>query len=42
MPNKPHIFVIKTSPKTVLEDYKKLMHIAKYEAQFKKDQKTII
>ena len=39
---KSKIFVIKTSPKTVLEDYKKLMHIANYEKYYKKDQKTII
>ncbi len=36
------IFVIKTTPKTVLEDYKKLMHLAEYEKSFPKNQKTII
>ncbi|MGQ4874073.1 MAG: DUF362 domain-containing protein [Promethearchaeia archaeon] len=40
--NKPKIFVIKTSPKTVLEDYKKLMHLAEYEKIFPKEAKTII
>ncbi len=40
--NKPKIFVIKTSPKSVLEDYKKLMHLAEYEKIFPKETKTII
>ena len=39
---KPKIFVIKTSPKTVLDDYKKLMHMAEYDKFFLKDQKTVI
>ena len=38
----PQIFVIKTSPGTILEDYKKLMHMAKYQEYFLKDQKTVI
>ncbi len=42
MSKKPQIFVLKTSPKTVLDDYKKLMHMADYEKYFPKDQKTII
>ena len=36
------IFIVKTSPKTVLEDYKKLMHLANYEKHYSKDKKTII
>ncbi|MHA1730408.1 MAG: DUF362 domain-containing protein [Promethearchaeota archaeon] len=39
---KPRVFVIKTSPKTVLEDYRKLLHLADYEKHFSKEQKTII
>ncbi len=27
MPIKPQIFIVKTTPKTVLEDYMKLMHL---------------
>lgn len=36
------IYVVKTSPKTVLKDYKKLMHMAKYQDYYKKENKTII
>ncbi len=36
------IYVVKTSPKTVLKDYKKLMHMAKYQDYFKKNEKIII
>jgi len=36
------IFVIKTSPKTILNDYKKLMHLANYEKYYEKLQKIII
>ncbi len=36
------IFVIKTSPKTVLEDYAKLMHMAGYEKKLNKKQKIIL
>ena len=39
---KPQIFVIKTSPETVLDDYKKLMHMADYQSHLPKEQKTII
>ncbi|MBY8982953.1 MAG: DUF362 domain-containing protein, partial [Candidatus Lokiarchaeota archaeon] len=42
MNTKPQIFVIKTSPKTILEDYKKLMHLTEYQKRFPKDLKTII
>jgi hypothetical protein len=42
MTEKPQIFVLKTSSKTILEDYAKLMHLAKYEENYPKDQKTII
>jgi len=36
------VFIVKTSPKTVLEDYKKLMHLANYQEYFNKDKKTIL
>ncbi len=36
------VFIVKTSPKTVLEDYKKLMHLANYQEYYKKDKKTIL
>jgi len=36
------IFVVKTSPNTVLEDYKKLMHLAEYEKFYEKNNKTIL
>ena len=39
---KPQIFVIKTSPETVIEDYGKLMHLAKYQNYYSNDTKTII
>ncbi|MHA1291742.1 MAG: DUF362 domain-containing protein [Promethearchaeota archaeon] len=42
MLEKPQIFVVKTSPKTVLEDYAKLMHMANYQKYYLKDRKTII
>jgi hypothetical protein len=40
--NKPQIFIIKTSPNTVLNDYNKLMHLAKYQKYYHKNHKTII
>jgi uncharacterized protein (DUF362 family) len=36
------VAVVKTSPETVLEDYKKVMQIAKYGKVIKKDRGTII
>ena len=42
MPNAPQIFVVKTSPKTVLEDYSKLMHVAQYEKVYSKNSKNIL
>ena len=36
------VFIVKTSPKTVLEDYKKLMHLANYEKHYSKTKKTIL
>ena len=39
---KPQIFVVKTSPKTVLQDYAKLMEMANYENRFSKNDKTVI
>ncbi|MFW9939870.1 MAG: DUF362 domain-containing protein [Candidatus Thorarchaeota archaeon] len=42
MSEKPQIFVIKTSPKSIFVDYAKLMHMAKYQDKFPKELKTII
>ncbi|MFX1394301.1 MAG: DUF362 domain-containing protein [Promethearchaeota archaeon] len=42
MTEKPQIYVLKTSPNTVLDDYKRLMHIAQYQKRFPKDLQTII
>ena len=42
MTDKPQIFVLKTTPETILEDYSKLMHLANYEKHYPKDQKTIV
>ncbi len=36
------VFVIKTSPQTILNDYQKLMKLADYENYFDKKEKTII
>ena len=40
--NNSKIFIVKTSPKTILEDYKKLMHLTNYEKLYSKDKKTIL
>ena len=42
MSKNSQIFVIKTSPETVLEDYKKLMHLASYEKYYTKDDRIIL
>ncbi len=42
MSHKSQIFVVKTSPNTVLEDYKKLMRLAEYEKFYDKNNKTIL
>ncbi len=42
MSHKSQIFVVKTSPNTVLEDYKKLMRLAEYEKFYDKNDKTIL
>ena len=42
MSEKPRIFVVKTSPKTVIDDYAKLMKIAEYENFYHKNDKIII
>lgn len=39
---KPQIFIVKTSPKTVLNNYQKLMHMADYKQFYAKEYKTII
>ncbi|MFA6088466.1 MAG: DUF362 domain-containing protein [Candidatus Woesearchaeota archaeon] len=38
----PVISVLRTKPKTVLEDYKKLMHLAEYEQFISKKKETIL
>ena len=37
VPKNPQIFVVKTSPKTVLADYQKLMQMANYQNYFDKE-----
>ena len=38
----PKIFIVKTSPKTVLEDYSKLMNMANYQEYYSKEDKNIL
>jgi len=38
----PKVAVLKTSPQTILEDYRKLMHMAEYESFISKDNDTLI
>ncbi|MEE9377636.1 MAG: DUF362 domain-containing protein [Candidatus Lokiarchaeia archaeon] len=40
--NNSPIFVIKTSPKSILDDYKNLMHLANYEKYFEKNKKILL
>jgi len=42
MSHKSQIFVVKTSPNTVLDDYKKLMRLTEYEKFYDKNNKTIL
>ncbi|KKN11951.1 hypothetical protein LCGC14_1021310, partial [marine sediment metagenome] len=42
MSKNSQIFVVKTSPKTVLNDYEKLMHLANYQKSFDKKCKIIL
>jgi len=42
MSNKSQIFVVKTSPKTILADYSKLMQLAQYEKVYDKNSKNIL
>ena len=42
MSKKSQIYVVKTSPKTILEDYKKLMHLAEYSKHYDKKSKNIL
>jgi len=41
-PKKSQVFIVKTSPKTVLDDYKNLMQLTNYEKIFSKDENIII
>jgi len=40
--DRPKVAVLKTSPKSVLDDYKKLMHLAEYQKFLVKDKETLI
>lgn len=40
--NKPEIFIVKTSPKEILSDYNKLMHLANFQQYYHKNDKIII
>ncbi len=42
MSEKPQVFIIKTSPETVLNDYAKLINMANFQEHCPKDQKIII
>ncbi len=42
MPKNSQVFIIKTTPKTVFQDYKKLMQLAEYAKFFKKNEKVIL
>jgi len=42
MPKNSKVFIIKTSPKTVLDDYRKVMQLADYAKYFKKNEKVIL
>ncbi|MFX1355797.1 MAG: DUF362 domain-containing protein [Promethearchaeota archaeon] len=40
--NKPNIFVVKTSPISILKDYSRLMHLADYQQYYNHNNKIII
>ncbi|MFW9969853.1 MAG: DUF362 domain-containing protein [Candidatus Odinarchaeota archaeon] len=42
MPKNSNVFIIKTSPQSILEDYRKLMQLANYTNYFKKNEKIIL
>jgi hypothetical protein len=42
MSNKSQIYVVKTSPTTILDDYSKLMQLAQYEKFYDKESKNIL
>jgi len=43
MSNSPSkVFIIKTSSNSILDDYKKLLHLTEYQKHYDKDQKVII
>ena len=42
MAQTPKIFILKTSPKTVLDDYSKLMNMANYQECYSKEDKNIL
>ncbi len=39
---KSKVVVLKTNPETILDDYKKLMHLADYENFISKDTDTLL
>lgn len=40
--NQPKVAVLRTSPQTILKDYKELMHLADYESFISKNMETLI
>lgn len=42
MTNQTQIYVVKTSPDTILEDYTNLMHLADYQSNFSHNKKTVV
>ena len=42
MSEQSKIFVLKTNPESIIDDYKRLMHMAGYDKFYKRDEKIII
>lgn len=42
MSKNSQVYVIKTSPKSILKDYQRLMHLAKYQNFFETSSKIIL
>ena len=42
MPKNSQVYAIKTSPKSILEDYQKLMHLTEYQKFFETSSKIIL
>ncbi len=41
-PGRGRVAILRTTPQTVLEDYKRLLHLANYQANLPKDHETIL